>query len=112
MEAVDVVVIGEHLRHVGMAHLVDHERGVDVLEHRVGHAPLLLLDEQGSGEALDLRHVREVLDHRGLVVLGHGAGRLRPIEVPYRPLAFVAHSEHALEIHARVSPVIVADAGV
>ena len=62
----------------------------------------LLLDEERSGEPLDLRHVGEVLDDRHLVLLRHGSRRLRPVEIPRRPLALVTHPQHAAEIHGPV----------
>ena len=90
-----VVVIGEHLRGVRVAHLVLHERGEDVAQHGLRGAPVLLAKEL-TRQALDHDHVGEVLDDRDLVVLRQGARLSRPIEIADAPLIAPAFLQHLL----------------
>ena len=91
-------MIREHLGDMRVAHLVDDERPEDRLQHGVGRATLLL-DEERTGEPLDLRHVGEVLDDVHLVLGRHRARTTAEVEIADLPLPFMAHPEHALEVH-------------
>ena len=98
-QAAAVVVIGEQLRHLRVAHLVDDERLEDRAQRVVVRAARLLAEER-AGEPLDDRHVREELAHGDLVRLGELARRLGQVDVVHRPLVAAAALEHATRVHA------------
>jgi hypothetical protein len=99
--AVDVVVVGQHLRGVGVAELVLDEGVEDGDEARVRRVATLL-GEQGAGQPLDAGHVGEALDDGFFFVAGPvRRRRQRPVEVTDLPLVPDAAREHAVEVHGR-----------